>query len=85
MSDARLLNPFIGRKRDSLEELVDPSDRRVYDESTNAVPKGSAKEVLDWVGDDKARAQQAIEAERARADGGRKGLSRSLEHKLGRL
>lgn len=31
-----------------------------------AVPEGTANEVLDWVGDDPARAQQALAAEQAR-------------------
>lgn len=86
MSDDKL-NPFLGRKRDNPGELepVDPDDHGVYDETetnADAVPAGSAKEVLEWVGDDKGRAQQALEAEHARDDGGRKGLTASLEGKL---
>lgn len=45
------------------------------------VPDGSAKEVEDWVGDDKAKAQAALEKERAGEN--RKGLTAHLERVVG--
>ena len=43
-----------------------------------AVPQGTVPEVLTWVGDDKDRAQKALDAENA-DDKPRKGLVKSLE------
>jgi hypothetical protein len=37
-------------------------------ESGEAVPDGNIKEILDWVGDDKARAEQAEKAEKSSDD-----------------
>ncbi|GLY55213.1 hypothetical protein [Lentzea sp. NBRC 102530] len=42
------------------------------------VPDGSAKTVMEWVGDDVARARLALAAEGARPDGPRAGLSKDL-------
>lgn len=35
------------------------------DEPTNTVPDGTIDEVLDWVGDDEQRAEEALQAELA--------------------
>lgn len=56
------------------DEYVAPGD--------DEVPAGSAKEVLDWVGDDKDRAQQALDAEETKPNGGRKGLKNDLQELL---
>ena len=56
-------------------------DRDEYVANPDEVPSGSAKEVLDWVGDDKDRAQRAYDAEQAK-DEPRKGLSSDLEDLL---
>ncbi len=47
----------------------------------DAVPEGTIKEVLAWVGDDSDRATRALDAERTSNDP-RKGLVRQLEEKL---
>jgi hypothetical protein len=44
----------------------------------NAVPDGSASAVLEWVGTDKDRASRALEAEQAKGDQARKGLTADL-------
>lgn len=44
----------------------------------DAVPDGSAAAVLAWVGDDKDRAACALEAEQAKGDQARKGLTADL-------
>jgi len=46
------------------------------------VPSGTIKEVLTWVGEDKERAQAALDAEKA-SDSERKTLVTSLEEILG--
>lgn len=46
------------------------------------VPSGTAKEVLDWVGDDEDRARKALDAEEAKGEDARKGLTRDLQAKL---
>jgi hypothetical protein len=46
------------------------------------VPDGTTAEVLAWVGDDKARAQAALDKENA-DDSPRKGLTGELEQMLG--
>lgn len=46
------------------------------------VPAGTAKEVMEWVGDDKYRAQKALDVEEAKGDDGRKGLKRDLSAML---
>jgi hypothetical protein len=45
------------------------------------VPKGTTSELLSWVGDDKERAQRALDAENA-TDKPRKGLVEELEEIL---
>jgi hypothetical protein len=45
------------------------------------VPDGTAEEVLDWVGEDKTRAQQALDAEQAK-EKPRKGLTEALDDLL---
>ena len=47
----------------------------------SGVPKGTTKEILEWVGDDKDRAQQALDAEEA-DDSPRKTLVHDLNKKL---
>lgn len=42
------------------------------------VPDGTAKDVLDWVGDDSARAQAALSAENAKGDDARSTLVAKL-------
>ena len=43
------------------------------------VPDGTVKEVLDWVGDDKSRAEAALEAEDEKGDDARVSLVEKLE------
>jgi hypothetical protein len=52
---------------ESVEESTEPQ----------GVPEGSAAEVLEWVGDDKDRAKEALEAEEAGQQ--RVGLSKKLK------
>lgn len=56
------------------EETVETEEPETEPEG---VPEGSAAEVLEWVGEDKNRAQQALEAEDAGQQ--RIGLSRKLK------
>lgn len=51
-------------------------------DDASKVPVGTSKEVLDWVGQDKAKAQAALDAEKASGEP-RKGLTRELEELLG--
>jgi hypothetical protein len=51
-------------------------------DADEAVPSGTTKEVTDWVGDDKDRAQRALDAEEAKGDDGRVGLKRELNKVL---
>lgn len=44
----------------------------------DAVPDGTAKDVLDWVGDDKERAAMALDLEQAKGDNARSTLVASL-------
>lgn len=46
--------------------------------SSSGVPQGTSKEVIDWVGDDKNRAEVALAEEKASGQP-RKGLVRDLE------
>jgi hypothetical protein len=78
-------------KSASYETVEETEDERpvytepeaVEDESTEEeVPDGTVKEILEWVGDDKDRAQRALDAEDAKGNNGRKGLKRELNEKL---
>lgn len=77
MSDT---NPFVGKAVDA-EAAGEP----VVEVAVTAddVPAGSSKEVLDWVGEDKDRAQKALDAEHAKGDDARKGLTADLEKLVG--
>jgi len=43
-----------------------PSGEAAPEGSTETVPEGTVQEVLDWVGEDKDRAQKALDAESSR-------------------
>jgi hypothetical protein len=49
----------------------------------DAVPEGNVTDVLAWVGDDKARAERALNAEWAKGDAQRKGVVDPLAKMLG--
>lgn len=51
--DVSVEAPELEKEEEVVETKVDPEK----------VPEGSASEVLDWVGDDKDRAKEALEAE----------------------
>lgn len=51
------------------------------DEPGDAVPSGSSNDVLEWVGDDKARAQKALDKE-SQSGSPRKGLTSKLNEVL---
>lgn len=51
------------------------------EETSNEVPVGTSAEIQDWVGDDKDRAQRALDAENQNTEP-RKGLSKYLESVL---
>lgn len=75
-------DPFESDQYPPETELPKASDERDdYVADENEVPSGSAKEVLDWVGDDEARAQEALDAEQAK-DHPRKGLTSDLQDLL---
>lgn len=61
--------------QDSVAAEPEPDD-------PNAVPEGTVKEIIAWVGDDTDRAARALETERA-SNEPRKGLMRQLEEKIG--
>lgn len=67
-------------------EPLDADQNGVVDaaegDDTEEVPNGTAKEVLDWVGDDEDRAQRALDVEEAKGEDARKGLTRDLQAKL---
>lgn len=82
-------NPFAPMKKASFDtaeevendrpEYVEPEVEASDDNAEEtSVPDGTAKEVMDWVDDDKDRALQALHAEEAKEDGGRTGLKRDL-------
>lgn len=58
-----------------------PAGSDEVESNENGVPKGSSKEVLEWVGEDQERARQALEAEQS-DDKPRKGLVKELEELL---
>lgn len=62
-------------------EYVEPEDADTT-EADEEVPDGTAKEVMEWVGDDEDRAHRALEVEEAKDGGGRVGLKRDLNSKL---
>lgn len=72
----------VSSTRDSLRSrrlaAPEPTSKPVPQEiDENAVPAGTVPEVLTWVGEDKDRAQQALEVENA-DEKPRKGLVKSL-------
>lgn len=72
-------DPFRGSQDVPDVEFPQAEDERDdYTADPDNVPAGSAKEVLDWVGDDRDRAQRAYDAEQEK-DEPRKGLSSDLE------
>lgn len=56
------------------ENVQEPEETK---EEAQGVPEGSAAEVLEWVGDDKDRAKEALDAEAAGQQ--RIGLTRKLK------
>lgn len=62
-------------------EYVEPEAAEEI-ETEEQVPDGTAKEVLQWVGDNENRARKALDVEEAKGDDGRKGLKRELTAKL---
>jgi hypothetical protein len=80
-------------KKAAFESVEDTADERPeYQEpevaeeteapAEESVPDGTVKEILEWVGDDKDRAQRALDAEEAKGNSGRKGLKRELNEKI---
>lgn len=73
---------MVRSKRDRMagpQETTKPLPQESSD--PNAVPQGTVPEVMTWVGDDKERAQKALDAEQAN-ERPRKGLVSSLEELL---
>lgn len=68
-------NPYAAKK-----ERPEVVDSQKAEEPTSNVPAGTVNEILEWVGDDKERASEALEAEKAGA--GRKTLVSALEDLL---
>lgn len=58
-----------------------PASAEVPKAQGSDVPEGTVKEVLNWVGDDKEKAQKALDAENATGEP-RKSLVAELEEKL---
>lgn len=78
-------NPFEPMSDAPDQDAPEPQDfdyRPEADEkpsNDDGVPVGSAREVLDWVGDDKDRAKQALDAENDKPESERrKGVLKSL-------
>lgn len=71
---------------------VEPSEPTPPDEAPpgvmtlarGSVPDGSAKDVIDWVGDDRDRARAALDAEQAKGDDARTTLVAKLTKLAGR-
>ncbi len=84
MSTDFTTNPFQGMS-DAQEVGPEPTvdERADYVEEYHAeeVPSGTTREIIEWVGDDKERAQRALDVEEAKGDSGLKGLKRDL-HKM---
>ena len=80
------VNPFepMSDVPDQDEQPRDPNERDEFKpEPEDEVPSGSIKEVLAWVGDDKDKAKQALDAENEKPSRDRrKGLLRELGDKL---
>lgn len=62
----------------------DPPTDGVVTLAALGVPSGSAREVLDWVGDDPERASAALDAEQAKGDDARTTLMARLSRLAGR-
>ena len=75
-------NETVDEVTDERPEYVEPEITETEETTEEKVPEGTAKEVLEWVGDDKDRAQAALDAEEAKGNNGRKGLKRELNEKL---
>lgn len=62
------------------DEVVEEETTEVVEEApVEEVPSGTINEVKAWVGDDKNRAQAALDAERESEEGGRSTLVKYLE------
>lgn len=59
------------------EEAPEPQEPEETVEEPQGVPEGPAAEVLEWVGDDKDRAKEALESEEAGQQ--RVGLTKKLK------
>ena len=55
MTSVHSYNPFAGYESKQVE---------IDKEKANATPTGTVSEILDWVGEDKERAQRALDAEK---------------------
>lgn len=66
-------NPFSGFASRKVEERKVAAEKKA-----NSVPTGTVSEITDWVGDDKAKAQRALDAENANSKP-RKTLVEDLE------
>lgn len=75
MSDLTYIDPFAPKGAAVAVASDGPDEVESHD---NGVPKGSTKEVLEWVGDDPEKALLALEAEQA-DEKPRKGLVSELE------
>lgn len=77
-------DPYAPTDPDVVEaRTVEPKSTEGAADETTAVPKGSSADVLTWVGDDKDKAQQALDAEKSSGKP-RKGLVEELEEITGK-
>jgi hypothetical protein len=65
---------------ESQEPQQEPQQESDQEAQPEQVPEGTVQEVLDWVGDDQARAQQALDAERQGPN--RSSLTAELEKRV---
>lgn len=64
--------------------VLDVAPPGVVTLARGSVPDGSAKDVIDWVGDDRDRARAALDAEQAKGDDARTTLVAKLTKLAGR-
>lgn len=69
-------DPFVARE--STRKAPQPPEPEPFEQINEDVPTGTTKELLDWVGDDKDRAQRALDVE-LENDKPRNGLVKSLK------
>ncbi len=78
-------DPFRGVKHGEYKGTSDgPEADPILEDAVveDAVPSGTTKEILAWVGNDTDRARRALENEEAKGSDGLKGLQRELKAML---